>query len=269
MFIRLKATERDDQFTGNIAFSFIKHTGENRFLAIGLLPNDDPKDPRLPVGQKNGANDECWFRAPLAEQLLSGNPYRVEFYIQNDFNRKIRLSLFEGIAAPAPFEQVSNEDKLTVIVYDRAADIQDVYMLLERSQTTDFEFLAGYRYSISYLNHLEIYSIEDQSGLGADEIHLTMTADDMATNFLDFTDEDFDDDERRMLNSYYPKITAFSDRLNITVFELDSGDDDDGPFTATIPALKKGENNRESSLIIEAEGAEYQISYKLSRNPNR
>jgi len=69
-----------------------------------------------------------------------------------------------------------------------------------------------------------------------------MTADDMATNFLDFTDEDFDDDERRMLNSYYPKNTAFSDQLNITVFELDSGDDDDGPFTATIPALKKGEN---------------------------
>lgn len=269
MFIRLKAAEREDQFTGNIAFSFIKHTGENRFLAIGLLPNDIPKDPRLPVGQKNGANDECWFRAPLAEQLLSGNPYPVQFYIQNDFERKIRLSLFEGIAAPAPFQQVTNEDRLTVIDYDRAADIKDVYILLERSQTTDFEFLAGYRYSISYLNHLEIYSIEDQSGLGADEIHLTMTADDMATNFLDFTDEDFDDDERRMLNSYYPKNTAFDNRLNITVFELDSGADDDGPFTGTIPALKKGENSRESSIIIEAEGAEYQISYKLSRNPNR
>ncbi|SNX61078.1 hypothetical protein SAMN06296273_2533 [Nitrosomonas ureae] len=163
------------------------------------MPNDDPKDPRLSVGQKNGANDECWFRAPLAERLLSGNHYRVEFYIQNDFNRKIRLSLFEGIAAPAPFEQVSNEDKLTLIGYDRAADIKDIYMLLKRSQITDFKFLAGYRYSISYLNHLEIYSIDDQSGLGADEIHLTLTADDMATNFLDFTDEDFDDDERRIL----------------------------------------------------------------------
>lgn len=201
------------------------------------MPNDDPKDPRLPVvGQKNGENDECWFRAPLAEQLLNGNPYPVQFYIQNDFNRKIHLSLFEGIAAPAHFEQVSNENALTLIGYDRAADIQDVYMLLERSQITDYEFLTGYRYSISYLNHLEIYSIEDQSGLGADEIHLTMTADDMATNFLDFIDKDFDDE---------------------------------GPFTITIPALKKGENSRKSSLIIEAEGAEYQISNKLSRNPNR
>ncbi|WP_146207532.1 hypothetical protein [Nitrosomonas ureae] len=63
-----------------------------------------------------------------------------------------------------------------------------------------------------------------------------MTADDTATNFLNFTHEDFDDDERRMLNSYYPKNTAFNDRLNITVFELDSGDDDDGLFTARIPA---------------------------------
>ncbi|SNX61077.1 hypothetical protein SAMN06296273_2532 [Nitrosomonas ureae] len=71
------------------------------------------------------------------------------------------------------------------------------------------------------------------------------------------------------LNTYYPKNTAFNDRLNITVFEVDIGEDDDGPFTATIPALKKDENSRESSLIIEAEGAEYQISYKLSRMPNR
>lgn len=220
------------------------------------------------MGQRNGENDECWFRAPLAEQLLNGNPYPVQFYIQNDFNRKIHLSLFEGIAAPAPFEQVSNEDTLTLIGHDRAADIQDVYMLLERSQITDYEFLAGYRYSISYLNQPEIHSIEDQIGLGADEIRLTLTADDMATNFLDFTDEDFDDDEPQMLNSYYPKNTAFNDRLNITVFELDSGEDDDGPFTAIISASKKGENSRESSLIIEAEGAEYQISYKLSRNPN-
>lgn len=78
--------------------------------------------------------------APLAEQLLSGNPYPVQFYIQNDFERKIRLSLFEGIAPPAPFAQVTNEDRLTVIDYDRAADIKDVYILLERSQTTDFEF---------------------------------------------------------------------------------------------------------------------------------
>jgi hypothetical protein len=43
-----------------------------------------------------------------------------------------------------------------VIDYDRAAVIKDVYMQLERSQTTDYEFLAGYRYCISYLNHLEI-----------------------------------------------------------------------------------------------------------------
>ncbi|UJP05775.1 MAG: endonuclease/exonuclease/phosphatase family protein [Nitrosomonas sp.] len=269
MFIRLKAAERDDQFTGNIAFSFIKHTGENRFLAIGLLPNDIPKDPRLPIGQKNGKNDECWFRAPLAEQLLSGNSYRVQFYIKNDFKRKIRLSLFEGISAPAPFEQASNEDRLTLIDYDRAAAIKDVYILLERGRITDYEFLAGYRYSISYLNHLEIYSIDDQSGLGADEIHLTMTADDMATNFLDFTDEDFDDDERRMLNSYYPQNVAFENRLNVTVFELDSGADDDGPFTGTIPALAKGESKRESSIIIEADGAQYQLIYKLSRYPNR
>lgn len=269
MFIRLKATETDDQFTGNIAFSFIKHTGENRFLAIGLQPNDIPKDPRLPVGQKNGKNDECWFRAPLVEPLLSGNPYRVQFYIQNDFKRKIRLSLFEGISAPAPFDEATNDDRLLLIGYDRAADIKDVYMLLERSQTTDYEFLAGYRYSISYLNHLEIYSIDDQSGLGADEIHLTMTADDMVTNFLDFTDEDFDDDERRMLNSYYPRTTAFDNRLNVTVFELDSGDDDDGPFTGTILALEKGENSRESSITIEADGAKYQIIYKLSRYPNQ
>jgi len=44
--------------------------------------------------------------------------------------------------------------------------------------------------------------------------------------------------------------------------------DGDDSFSATIPALKKGENTRESSIIIEAEGAEYQIIYKLSRNPN-
>ena len=268
MFIRLKATEREAPFTGNIAFSFIKHTGENRFLAIGLLANDIPKDPRLPIGQKNGAKDECWFRAPLAEQLLSGNPYPVQLYIKNDFSRKIRLSLFEGISAPAPSEQVTNEDRLILIDYDRSADIKDVYILLERNQTTDYEFLAGYRYSISYLNHLEIYSIDDQSGLGADEIHLTMTADDMAANFLDFTDEDFDDDERRILNSYFPRNVAFANRLNVTVFELDSGEDDDGPFNGTIPALAKGENKRESSIIIEADGAEYEIIYRLNRHPN-
>lgn len=176
--------------------------------------------------------------------------------------------MFEGIGAPAPFSQVTNEDRFILIDYDRFADIKDVYILLERSQTTDYEFLAGYQYSISYLDHLEIYSIDDQSGLGADEIHLTMTADDMTANFLDFTDEDFDDDERRMLNSYFPKNVAFANRLNVTVFELDSGEDDDGPFNGTIPALAKGEDKRESSIIIEADGAEYEIIYRLSRHPN-
>lgn len=268
MFVRLKAVEREDQFTGNIAFSFIKHTGENRFLAIGLLPNDIPKDPRLPIGQKNGAKDECWFRVPLDEQLLSGNSYLVQFYIKNDFKRKIKLSLFDGISAKTSFVKLTSTDQLSLIDYDRAVNIKDIYILLKRSNTTDYEFLAGYRYSISYLNHLEIYSIDDQSGLGADEIHLNMTADDMTNNFLDFTDEDFDDDERRMLNSYYPGNVAFENRLNITIFELDSGEDDDGPFNGTIPALVKGESNRESSIIIEADGAEYEIIYKLSRYPN-
>lgn len=86
MFIRIKASEAIADFTGNIAFSFIKHTGENRYLAIGLLPNDEPKNPRLPVGQRNGKKDECWFRAPLSEKLLSGNPYLVQFYIKNDLS---------------------------------------------------------------------------------------------------------------------------------------------------------------------------------------
>jgi len=192
----------------------------------------------------------------------------VQFYIKNDFKRKVRLSLFDGISAKTSFVKLTSTDQLSLIDYDHAVNIKDIYILLKRSNTTDYEFLAGYRYSISYLNHLEIYSIDDQSGLGADEIHLTMTADDMTNNFLDFTDEDFDDDERRMLNSYYPGNVAFENRLNITIFELDSGEDDDGPFNGTIPALVKGESNRESSIIIEADGAEYEIIYKLSRYPN-
>lgn len=268
MFIRLKAAESHADFTGNIAFSFIKHTGETRFLAIGLLSNDKPKNPSLPVGQKNGDKDDCWFRAPLAEQLLSGNSFLVQFYIKNDFKRNITMSLYDSITAQTPISTLTSTDKLVLIDYNRADNVKDIYFLLKRSNTNEFEFLVGYKYSISYLNHLEIYSIDDQSGLGADEIHLTMTADAMTTNFLDFTDEDFDDDERRILNSYYPKNVAFETQLNVVVFELDNGDDDDGPFLGNIPALAKNEKARESSVIIDADGAKYQIIYKLSRYPN-
>ncbi len=268
MFIRLKASEGQGDFTGNISFSYIKHTGENRFMAIGLLPNARPHDPRLPIGQKNGDRDECWFRAPLAEQLLSGNPYPVRFYIKNDFNKKMRLSLFDSIDAPTPFLKLTTTDKLALLDYDRASTVKEIYLLLKRGSTNDYEFLAGFQYAISYLNHLEIYCIDDQSGLGADEIHVTMTADAMAANFLDYTDEDFSDDERRVLNSYCPKNVAFDQQLNLTVFELDGGDDDDGPFNATIPALRKGENERDASFVVEAEGAQYQFLYRLSRQPN-
>mgnify|MGYP006904091916 FL=1 len=179
------------------------------------------------------------------------------------------MSLFESITAQIAFHKQTSLDKLVLIDYNRATDISEMYFLLKRTNVNDFEFLAGYRYFISYLNHLEIYSIDDQSGLGADEIHVTITADDMATNFLDFTDEDFDDDERRMLNSYYPKNVAFDNQLNLTVYELDGGDDDDGPFFGTIPALTRSEKVRESGIIVLAEGAVYQFIYKLSRQPNR
>jgi len=56
------------------------------------------------------------------------------------------------------------------------------------------------RYSFFCLNHLRNYSIDDQSGLGADEIHLTLNADGLAANFLNLTDG-----ERRMIKVYYPK----------------------------------------------------------------
>ena len=150
-----------------------------------------PKDPRLPRGQTNGIADECWFRAPVREALLSNNAYAVEFYVKNDFKKKIQLSLFDSLLANAAVSKIAGEEAKLKITYERKPTDQDIYVLLNRSDVNDFEFLVAYRYAISYLNHLEIYCIDDQSGLGADEIHVTMKADNMATNCLDFKDEDF------------------------------------------------------------------------------
>lgn len=270
MFIKMKAALSDPGVTELFSFGFIKHTGENRQLAISLRANDAPKNPQLPVGKENGVKDECWFRAPLRESLLSGNPYPVQFYVQNDFEKKIKVSLYKSVEAKTAFARKTTTDSLCLLEEERIASMNDVYMLLKRADVNDYQFLAGYRYTITYITHLEIYCIDDQSGLGADEIRLSMTVDDMTDNFLEYVDDDFSDDERRMLNGFYryPTPVAFERQINITVYEIDDGHDDDGPFHATIPALVKGENERSSSVIIEAEGALYQVIYKLSRHPN-
>jgi endonuclease/exonuclease/phosphatase family metal-dependent hydrolase len=269
MFICLKANQNNDQFTGRFSFSFIRHTGEIRGLAIGLEANAPLKDPMLPKGQDNGKNDDCWFRMPLPVDLFSGQPYPVTVVVTNDFRKLLRLELFDSIHNQVAFHTDSGKSKKFMHEFDKTNSIHHVFMNLKREVNTDVEFLAGYRYAISYLNHLSIYCEDDQSGLGADEIHLTGTVDGGTKYFIDFKDNDFSDDELRVLNHKIPVNLAFLNSLDLTVFEMDAGFDDDGPFNATILSLRPNENQRETSFIIHADGAEYRIDYKLSRLPNR
>ena len=269
MFICLRAAQENDQFRGNISFSYIRHTGETRALSIGLEPNEAPKDPRLPKGQPNGSNDDCWFRIPLPYDLYSGEIYPVTILLNNDFEKKMKFELYDSFDNAGAFLSDGGKKKRWTPTFDRTAGIQEVFLNLKRSDQQDVEFSAAFRYSISFLNYLSIYCEDDQSGLGADEIHLTGTADGGAAKFIDFKDEDFSDDEHRYLMHEIKKDIVFQHQLDLTVFEMDGSNDSDGPFFGAIPSLKINEKKRDTSFIIYAEGAEYRINYTISRQGNR
>jgi hypothetical protein len=142
-------------------------------LSIGLEPNEAPKNPHLPKGQANGPKDDCWFRIPVPIDLYSGQVYPVIVLVKNDFQKNINIELFDSFDNPTQFFSETSNLKRWSHSFNKTVAIKEVFMNLKRSDVQDVEFLAAFRYSISYLNHLSIYCEDDQSGLGADEIHLT------------------------------------------------------------------------------------------------
>ena len=183
-----------------------------------------PLDPALPNGQPNGVHDECWFRAHVG-QAYSRELHNSRFFVQNNTGHIAKVKVFKGgFNVHAAF---ANADRETVVDFE--TDGPDVvFIRLNRSALTDTDFRVFWQSGLTWLRSVPnirpmVLRCVDETGvdwMGADEITLTLYADDKRPEFFSTYWDDADSDEILKLEGHVPEI-AFVRYVEVSVNESD------------------------------------------------
>lgn len=265
--IRVRAgVKRPDQ-NGFFFLGIYEHTGQTPETALMILPWAMPQDPGLPASQPNGPRDECWFRAEVG-QAHSGEQHNSRFFIQNNTGNPAKVKVFKGgFAVHAAFGNANPE---TIIDYTTAGP-DTVLIRLNRSAPTDTNFRVFWQSGLTWLRSMAsirpmVLRCVDETGpdwLGADEITLTLYADDHRPDFFSIYWDDADTDEILKLEGQVPEI-AFVRYVEVSVNESDfiQSPNDWTRIAAMVPTDGL---TKEIAQSFDVQSGTYQFECTLSR----
>ncbi|MDM0109314.1 endonuclease/exonuclease/phosphatase family protein [Variovorax sp. J22R24] len=223
-FIRIRAGSKNPDVQGTCFLGIYEHTGQTPDTAIVIQPWAMPLDAGLPAGQPNGVHDECWFRAEIG-RAYSGTEHNSRFIIQNNTGNDAKVKLFRsGFSVISGF---SNADPETVVEYSTSGP-DTVFIRLNRSTLSDTSFRVSWQSGLTWLRSVPnvrpmVLRCADETGpdwLGADEITLTLYADDHRPEFFSTYWDDADSNEILKLEGQVPEI-AFVNYIDVSVNESD------------------------------------------------
>ncbi|MCC6287936.1 MAG: endonuclease/exonuclease/phosphatase family protein [Chitinophagaceae bacterium] len=223
-FIRVRAGSANPDAQGSCFVGIYEHIGQTLETAIVIQPWAMPRDPRLPSGQLNGTNDDCWFRAEIS-QAYSGEEHNSRFFVQNNTGHEAKIKVIKsGTIVHAAY---SNANPETIIDYTTTGP-DTVFIRLNRSALNDTNFRVFWQSGLTWLKSIPnirpmVLRCVDETGpdwLGADEITLTLYADDHRPEFFSIYWGDADSDEILKLEGQVQEI-AFVRYIEISVNESD------------------------------------------------
>jgi len=223
-FIRVRAGAKNPDAEGHCFVGIYYHTGQSPETAIVILPWAIPQDPGLPNGLPNGAKDNCWFRADVG-QAYSGEEHNSRFFIQNNTGNEAKIRVFKsGFSVHAAFSNASPENIIDYLT----AGPDTVFIRLNRSNLTDTNFKVFWQSGLTWLRSVPnirpmALRCVDETGpdwMGADEITLTLYADDHRPELFSIYWDDADSEEILKLEGKVQEI-AFVRYVEVSVNESD------------------------------------------------
>jgi len=176
-FLRLRG--RLTTFAGQAPFGIVQHRGESLATAHVLHPHL-AVDPHLPLGQKLGTTDRCFFRADRPDRF-STEPYEDRFQLRNRGEVDARIEILDAVGnvAVPPSKAGGSAPNLHVT---RTQGQEKIFIVLERANVADTQFEMFWDSPLCYLNldeSLRLH-VDDETGLdwpGEDEFALSVTID--------------------------------------------------------------------------------------------
>lgn len=175
-FIRLRGVATS--FKGSAPYAIVRHQGDSPATALILHPHLTV-NPGLPLGQKLGITDECFFKA-VRQDKFTGATYVDRFQLRNVNQVGARLELLNATAQSPPLDQVLG--KAAVLEVTRNAAAETVFLVLRRSNVNDVNFSMFWDSPLTFVKldeSLRLH-IDDETGpdaLGADEFDLDVDID--------------------------------------------------------------------------------------------
>ena len=266
-FIRVRAGAANPDLQGNCTVGIFTHTGQNQALAIVLDPWALPLDPALPAGNNNGNLDECWFRANIG-QAYSGEAHESTFLIQNNTGKTTEIELYAG--GFSPLAAVKNDDPETTFTYTTTGP-EAVFLLIKRPSFNETKYLAAWKSGLTYLRSEPnirpmVLRCIDETGpdwAGADEIMLTLYADDKRPEFYQEYWDDADANEILKLEGKVPEI-AFVKYIDVSVVEQDFIQSD-ADSTRILCLADSDPMNKEIVQSFDVQSGSYSFECMISR----
>jgi hypothetical protein len=227
-FLRIRGTV--PSFAGKAAFGIVQHRGESQATAFVLHPHL-ALDPGLPLGQKLGTTDQCYFRADRPDRFTQ-DPYKDHFLVSNAAGVGVTAELQNSAAATLATAS-GTQVELTL---DRVFGQETIFLVLSRANVGDVQFAVTWDSPLSFLALDESFRlhVDDETGPdwpGADELDLWVDVDGKNVYLDSWDDADADEDWPGLVDSVLASVqkktansfrwVAFTGAVGIEVIKTD------------------------------------------------
>jgi hypothetical protein len=181
-------------FAGKAGYAIVRHRGESRATAICLLPHL-ATDPGLPLGQRLGTTDECFFRADRPARYTA-KPYDDRFRLDNLSQVQVSLEMQDNAGNVLPPPSSGTAAQLDIV---RNGGAERVYLVLRRASLNDTRFLVTWDSPLTYLaldESLRLH-VDDETGPdwpGEDELEMSVVIDEDNIYYNTWDDADAGED---------------------------------------------------------------------------
>ena len=217
-------------FSGQAPFGIVQHRGESPATAFVLLPHME-LNPGLPLGQKLGTTDLCFFRAVRPDRFTE-DAYDDRFVLSNPGAASVTVELHDG----AHVHQDAVAGTQLELELHRMAKGETIFLVLKRASINDIQFSVTWASTLSFLaldESLRLH-VDDETGPdwpGADELELSVDVDGKNVYFNSWDDADADEDWPDLVQDIRSAVqskmgeplkwVAFSDAIRFDVIKTD------------------------------------------------